>query len=341
MLIGLLGGVSSGKAQVAEYLEKNFGFKTFLMKNWKATYNNEDGMTADEVDEWMLGSSYWKDNWICYPITCKSDFDKLRRRPYFLSICVDAPLLVRYKRYIKKYKEMNSDVADENSKSSDNAPIYIVTPKRMAESLEEFIELDQRYAGDFHAIRFADIVVDNSGSLEQLHKNIESFTPEITSNLRTRLHWDDYFMLLSELAARRSNCMKRRVGCVLTKNNRVLATGYNGTPRGAVNCCDGGCKRCNNGARCGQSLQECLCMHAEENALLEVGRERISDGEATLYCNTCPCLSCAKKIAQCGVKKVVYHKSYGMDDMTKELFLQCGVILQQHTPISHLYLLNE
>jgi hypothetical protein len=94
--------------------------------------------------------------------------------------------------------------------------------------------------------------------------------------------------------------MKRRVGAILVRENRILATGfvvfsldpltafdtssiqrYNGTPRGLTNCHEGGCARCNGNS---QSL-ECVCLHAEENALLEAGRERVGDG-AALYCNT-------------------------------------------------------
>lgn len=106
--------------------------------------------------------------------------------------------------------------------------------------------------------------------------------------------------------------MKRRVGAVLVRDKRVLSTGYNGTPRGMRNCNEGGCGRCNGGgdgfervdeggwggegegegedgrrtvAGCGVALDECLCLHAEENALLEAGRERLGDC-AILYCNT-------------------------------------------------------
>lgn len=121
-----------------------------------------------------------------------------------------------------------------------------------------------------------------------------------------RPQWDTYFMLLASLASLRSNCMKRRVGAVLVRERRVVSTGYNGTPRGVRNCGEGGCARCNSGgdgfahpegegrkgtgtAAMGQGLDECLCLHAEENALLEAGRERVSGGGtegAVLYCNT-------------------------------------------------------
>lgn len=158
---------------------------------------------------------------------------------------------------------------------------------------------------------------------------------DLTNKERLRPTWDTYFMQLSDLAAKRSNCMKRRVGCILTKDCRVIATGYNGTPRGLRNCNEGGCERCNGGAPCGTGLDRCLCMHAEENALLEAGRGSVVyDNGVVLYCNTCPCLGCAIKIIQQGVKEVVYSRSYGMDQMTAKVFKEAGVKLRQHSPPS-------
>lgn len=84
---------------------------------------------------------------------------------------------------------------------------------------------------------------------------------------------------------------------------------YNGTARGLRNCNDGGCPRCNSGGSSGHALDQCICLHAEENALLEAGRDRLGDN-TVLYCNTCPCQGCTVKIIQSGVKEVVYHLSY-------------------------------
>ncbi|KAI8980756.1 cytidine deaminase-like protein [Trametes punicea] len=141
---------------------------------------------------------------------------------------------------------------------------------------------------------------------------------------RLRPAWDTYFMQLASLASRRSNCMKRRVGAVLVRNARVVSTGYNGTPRGLKNCNEGGCNRCNTAS---ETPDECLCLHAEENALLEAGR--VGDG-AILYCNTCPCLKCTIKIIQSGIREVVYNLSYKMDDASSILFEEAGVILRRH-----------
>ncbi len=119
--------------------------------------------------------------------------------------------------------------------------------------------------------------------------------------------------------------MKRRVGAILVRQNRILATGYNGTPRGLANCNAGGCSHCNYTDKSNLISNECLCLHAEENALLEAGRERVG-ADCVLYCNTyvhrfrtapssdlfysCPCLKCTIKIIQTGVKTVVYNLAY-------------------------------
>jgi dCMP deaminase len=122
--------------------------------------------------------------------------------------------------------------------------------------------------------------------------------------------------------------MKRRVGAILVRGKRIISTGYNGTPRGATNCNEGGCPRCNGPAKGGQNLDACFCLHAEENALLEAGRERIGP-DAVIYCNTCPCLLCSVKIVQCGVREVVYNQSYSMDTMSARVLEDGGVVLRQ------------
>ena len=133
-------------------------------------------------------------------------------------------------------------------------------------------------------------------------------------------------MQLASLAAQRSNCMKRRVGCVLVREKRVVSTGYNGTPRNLKNCNAGGCAftgspiswivlttpgpRCNSGQKAGIDLSTCLCLHAEENALLEAGRERIREG-SILYCDTY-----AVRTMLCGMNSL-------RDDQMPLLDMQC------------------
>ena len=90
-------------------------------------------------------------------------------------------------------------------------------------------------------IDHAEVRLINSGSsLRSLHEVLERL--DLMNEQRLRPSWDQYFMQLASLAARRSNCMKRRVGCVLVREKRVISTGYNGTPRNLLNCNEGGCK---------------------------------------------------------------------------------------------------
>ena len=89
--------------------------------------------------------------------------------------------------------------------------------------------------------------------------------------------------------------------------------------------------RCNNAAKGGVDLSTCLCLHAEENALLEAGRDRIGE-KSILYCNTCPCLTCSVKITQVGISEVVYNQGYLVDTQTAEIFAQSGVRLRQFSP---------
>ena len=88
-----------------------------------------------------------------------------------------------------------------------------------------------------------------------------------------RPDWDEYFILYAEIAKLRSNCMARHVGAVIVKENRQIATGYNGTPSGIKNCFEGGCPRCkeriHGKIKSGDQLDRCLCTHAEANAIMQ------------------------------------------------------------------------
>lgn len=172
-------------------------------------------------------------------------------------------------------------------------------------------------------------LLNASPSLTALQDSLRALN--LADETRLRPTWDAYFMQLAELAAHRSNCMKRRVGSVLVREKRVISTGYNGTPRGVTNCGSGGCARCNGGVAGGTALDTCLCLHAEENALLEAGRERVGEA-ATLYCNTCPCLTCSVKIAQVGIAEVVYRTGYSVDQAAAAVFKEAGVRLRQFSP---------
>lgn len=145
---------------------------------------------------------------------------------------------------------------------------------------------------------------------------------------RKRPGWDQYFMSIAHVAASRGNCCRRQVAAVLVRDCRIISTGYNGTPRGVRNCCDGGCPRCNSDTPSGKNLSECLCSHAEENAIVQAAYHGIAVKSATLYTTYSPCLQCAKMIINAGIREVVYHTRYTIDDVSLALLHEAGVIVR-------------
>ncbi|KAJ3099813.1 Deoxycytidine monophosphate (dCMP) deaminase [Phlyctochytrium planicorne] len=302
--------------------------------------------------------------------------DEFRHRPFFLLMSVEAPALVRFERWIRKTGLSESGEEgrlmmlerfmrlDEGSIDGDaSGMVDGLEELRLSEDVDAIL-LSPPSTPAFVSPRSApskilrkrqnpslltqqastqsDIrILNHTLSLQIFHQHLTENLHHLLHPSRLRPDWDTYFMRLCNLAASRSNCMKRRVGCILAKDRRVLATGYNGTPRGVRNCNEGGCGRCNGNVGRGVGLDECLCLHAEENALLEAGRERIAQGETILYCNTCPCIGCAKKIVQAGVKKVVYALEYSMDDVTRRLFDEAGIEFVQHHELERVVVIGD
>ena len=258
----------------------------------------------------------WRSRFVTTDVPTEKVLDVFLRRPFVMLISTDAPLLVRWRRHTARAEAVGAGALSLEDFAAEN-DTHLYCPQR---GLQPLIS------------RATVRLLNTSPSLAHLYATLGKL--DIPNPERLRPGWDTYFMSLASLAAHRSNCMKRRVGCVLVgEGKRVLSTGYNGTPRGLRNCADGGCPRCNSGNSSGVGLSTCLCIHAEENALLEAGRERIRGG-SVLYCDTCPCLTCSIKICQVGISEVVYAHGYSMDTETAAVFRQAGVKLRQFTPVS-------
>ncbi|KAH6690642.1 cytidine deaminase-like protein [Plectosphaerella plurivora] len=326
MLIGICGGICAGKKTVAQYLVDHHGFKHIYLES---PDTQETPSTSSAPPERTFSSAQalldyvtprWQDRWVLTEVPDESVLDLLSRRPFFLLISVDAPLTLRWRRFQTLREDHTGlslpDLPDlEAFVTHSDARLY--HPRR---GLQPLIS------------RATVRLLNTSPSLPHLYATLAKL--DLPSPVRLRPSWDAYFMHLATLASLRSNCMKRRVGAVLVSGaqKRVLSTGYNGTPRGMRNCSSGGCPRCNEGGEgSGAALATCLCIHAEENALLEAGRERIRDG-AVLYCDTCPCLTCSIKICQVGIQEVVYAQGYSMDVETAAVFREAGVQLRQFVP---------
>ncbi|XZF75769.1 deoxycytidylate deaminase [Bacillus sp. AL-1R] len=153
--------------------------------------------------------------------------------------------------------------------------------------------------------------------------------------LGTRDDWDSYFLGQAFITSLRSTCGSRRVGAVIVSDNRIIASGYNGYPKGAKHCIDGGCPRfaarqeglIDSGKYSDQ--YPCDAFHAEENAiyqLVQSGIQKTKGDNWTIYCTTAPCRACAKMINGAGITRVVYNVGYP-DDYSIEYFKKYGIEL--------------
>jgi dCMP deaminase len=144
-----------------------------------------------------------------------------------------------------------------------------------------------------------------------------------------RPDWDEYFMDIAHVVAKRGNCCRRKVAAVIVRDRRIVSTGYNGTPRGIRNCYEGGCPRCASDAPSGSELGECICAHAEENAIVQAAYHGISLAGGTLYSTLSPCLMCTKMIINAGIAEVVYETEYHFTQQARDLFDTAGVNCRQ------------
>jgi len=143
-----------------------------------------------------------------------------------------------------------------------------------------------------------------------------------------RPSWDAYFMEITNLVSQRSTCSRRRVGAVLVKDKRILATGYNGAPSGLPHCLDVGCLREQNNIPSGQRHELCRGLHAEQNVIIQAARDGIPIQGATLYCTTRPCVICAKMIINANIDVVYYAEGYA-DELADLMLHEAGIEMIQ------------
>lgn len=124
-----------------------------------------------------------------------------------------------------------------------------------------------------------------------------------------RISQDDYFMGIAHMVSRRSTCVRRQVGCVVLNNSyHIIATGYNGVPRGLRHCIDHPCEGASYSS--GQGLDKCQAVHAEANALLQTPNVL---SVAMIYCTHRPCIHCIKLIMNSTCSELVYDEEYPLD----------------------------
>jgi len=143
--------------------------------------------------------------------------------------------------------------------------------------------------------------------------------------------WDQRFMDLTFAVAEWSSCFKanRQVGAIITRDKRILTTGYNGAPSGLKSCKEKGeCMRERLGIASGTRHELCYAVHAEQNAIIQAAKQGIALEGATLYCTHQPCSICCKMIINSGIKRVVYKEGYP-DDFSMQMFAEAGLTVDK------------
>jgi dCMP deaminase len=332
MIIGLTGENCAGKSTIAEYLMKKgfyyYSLSDVIREEVKAegkpvTRENlirKGNELREKFGPGILGakmaSRVEKDkNYVIDSIRNPAEVDELRKLGRFFLFYVTASAEIRFERIKSRNREEDPQTYEA----------FLHIEKLEMENAEK---TKQNLRGTFG---LADKKIDNERDFTDLYDLVDKALAETSDQFRiVRPSWDDYFMGIAKMVAMRSNCVKRKVAAVIVKDKRIISTGYNGTPRGTKNCSEGGCPRCNNFSESGKNLEECLCSHGEENAIVQASYHGISIKDSIIYTTFSPCLMCTKMIINAGIKEVVYNVDYPVAETPLKLLRQAGIKIRQH-----------
>eukprot|EP01112_Ceratiomyxa_fruticulosa_P011062 TRINITY_DN2975_c0_g1_i1.p1 TRINITY_DN2975_c0_g1~~TRINITY_DN2975_c0_g1_i1.p1 ORF type:complete len:294 (-),score=63.74 TRINITY_DN2975_c0_g1_i1:89-970(-) len=289
-LIVLTGPVCSGKEIAAHYfVEKGFIYfsvfdilKEDIKKNGEkynpvfAQLPHLNRSDTDKKDYYelacvvrrvlgkdSLGSLVEEKSKSIYPQSCvvnlfthPDDISPLQDKPSFFLISISAPICLRFERYCSKYGKIGME---DFCQRDDFLNFGMYTKDEYSPCVNAVMER-------------ADCSIINVKKKEDIYSLLDSLSLNKPVNT-LRPGWEEYFMLLAWVTASRSNCVRHKIGAIIVDaQHRVVATGYNGTPRKMGMCIEGECKRCNDmKTESGKDLGECICLHAEESSLLEAG----------------------------------------------------------------------
>ena len=143
-----------------------------------------------------------------------------------------------------------------------------------------------------------------------------------------RNKWDRRFMDIARQVGTWCTCHRRKVGAIVVKDKRIIATGYNGAPSGVENCIERGfCLRDKLKIASGTKAEMCYAVHAEQNAIVQAAKLGISVEGATIYVTHQPCSMCTRIIINSGIKRIVYGMEYP-DEFSLSILQEAGIELK-------------
>ena len=334
MIIGITGTLGAGKGAIVDYLLWR-GFKHYSVRDFLTAEIVARGLEVNRENMVFVGNDLRERNGagfivselyaraqavggkcVIESIRNPGEIEALRAKGDFVLFAVNADVKMRYERIVTR------------GSSTDNI------------SFEDFVAQEKREASSADpnkqnlnaCIERADYFFENNGSVEELYAKVEAVLAKfdkIDGEEYVRPSWDEYFMEISRMVAKRATCNRGRSGCVIAKDKQILVTGYVGSPKGLPHCDD-----------VGHQFQEVIhpdmtrrmhCVrtaHAEQNAICQAAKLGIPVDGSTLYCNMTPCFVCAKMIINSGIVRVVCSKKYHAGSQSEDMFKTAGVALE-------------
>lgn len=331
MIIGLTGENCSGKDTAAEYLQKK-GFRHLSLSDVIRDALADEGKALSRENLIAKGNALraahgpavlaaktlagmdGSKNYTVVSIRNPAEVAELSKQPNFTLVHIQADPAIRFARMKARAREGDPHTLEAFLR------IEAAEAKNTDPSMQQMKQV----------ISMAHKRVENNRDFKALYDALDRLLGELSAEFKAvRPSWDEYFMAIAKVIGSRSNCIKRQVGCVIIRDKRIVSTGYNGTPRGVRNCNEGGCPRCNSFADSGTRLDECVCSHAEENAIVQAAYHGISIRGGSLYTTFSPCLTCTKIILNAGIVEVVYNEGYPLGEKPMEMLKEGGVTLRQ------------
>ncbi len=333
MFIGITGLNCSGKDTVAEILEDKGFVKRSLsdeirkeMKVRNIPLTDRDAMIKTGNDlrkaygsgilaKRLLASVDATKNYSFVSIRNPDEVRELKQHPQFFLVFLESDPKIRFQRLLERDKTGSGQ--------------WGKTPKTFeefqAEQEKELAHQDSTGQQLLKVREMANIIIENNGPIEELRQKLDDFLDKLHFVYK-RPAWDDYFMEMTRVVAKRATCDRGRSGCVIVRDKHILTTGYVGSPPGQPHCDEAGHLLKKVVYDNGDLHQHCVrTVHAEANAIAQSAKLGIPLKDATLYCKMTPCYTCAQMIVSVGIKRVVCEKKYHGGAESEKLFEKAGV----------------
>jgi dCMP deaminase len=326
MFLGFTGPNAAGKGEAIKYLVDNKKFIAFSLSDIIRNEAKKRGLEPVRDNLIVIGNELRQKEGPA--VLAKMTSSKIKNMPQavvdsirnpfeveelkktlknFMLIGINADPKVRFERALKRARPGDPQTLGEFIKKEETENSSDPNAQQLSKCFQ-----------------MADLEVDNSGTPEELYKQLDTIISGLNYEPYIRPNWTEYFMKMAYLAAERSTCLRHHVGAVIVKNNKVISTGYNGAAAGIKDCTELGCLRDQLDIASGTRHEICRAIHAEQNAIIQASLTGTTTEGATIYCTHSPCIICAKMVVNAKIKKFVTSKYYP-DKQYEDLFKEAGV----------------